>query len=319
MKRCYCGLLGWIAIVSSFVFAVPQADQSNTEFSSPSAQAAQKAYKQAMEDARQQYQLQVDKVIQEYCDALQAACKKEVDADNLKEAMRIKAEIQRFSFDLKKGLVLYLPFEKTAESSKVVDASGSKNLIKVEGAVWTPDGAVGGAYQFDIKRKTDRIVVANSEALNSKAITISVWVKTDDNDEYWNRIIDKNWKRGFCLSTGGDDKGKQYRGRVNFDAGEGVFIMSEKSISDNSWHHIIAQHDGETMTLFIDGIKQKAQKKAPQGVPLNTYHIGIGNAHPGYNDVVEFLAFNGGIDELRVYNRPLSEREIAVLYEQGQF
>jgi hypothetical protein len=316
MKLCY-GVLGCVIVLSSLAFgAVPAEDASSKKFSSPSAQAAQKAYMQALEKAWQQYRVLADKAIQDYQLALRAAYKKEVEADNLKEALSIKEEIRRFSFDLKKGLVLYFPFDKPAVGGKTPDMSGSNNHGKVEGAVWTADGAVGGAYQFDINRKKDRIVVADSNSLDSKMITISVWVKTDDNDEHWNRIIDKNWKRGFSLAMGGDSQGKQYRGKVGFEAGEGAFVLSDNPISDNKWHHVVARHDGEMMTVFIDGIKQKAQHKMNKGIPLNNYNIGIGNEHPGYNDVVEFLAFNGLIDELRVYNRPLSEKEIAALYGQ---
>jgi len=316
--KLYYGVLGWMITLSSLVFgAVPEADESKTQFSSPSAQAAQKAYRQAIEDAWQKYRLLADKAAIDYCNTLQIAYKKEVEADNLKEALSIKDEIQRFSFDLKQGLVLYFPFNKSVEGGRVADMSGHGNFGKAEGAVWTPQGAVGGAYQFDINRKTDRIVVADSNSLDSKMITISVWVKTDDNDEHWNRIIDKNWKRGFCLGMGGDYEGKQFlRGKVIFEAGEGIGVTSDNTISDNKWHHIVAWYDGETIMMFIDGVRQQAQRKINTGIPQNKYNIGIGNEHPGYNDVVEFLAFNGLIDELRVYNRPLSDKEIAALYEQ---
>lgn len=316
MSTRYYGMLGWIVTLSSLAFAVPEADVSRAPFSSPSAQAAQKTYMQAVEDAWQKYQLLADKAAQDYCRALQIVYKKEVESDNLKEALLIKDEIQRFSFDLKKGLVLYFPFNKPAEEGRIIDMSGCSNHGRLKGAVWTPQGAIGGAYQFDIKRKTDRIVVADSNSLDCKIMTVSVWVQTDDNDEHWNRIIDKNWKRGFVVGLGGDWQGKQFRGKVCFEAGENASIGSDRPVSDNKWHHIIARYDGETMVLFIDGVKQQAQKKLNTGIPLNNYDVGIGNEHPGYNDTVEFLAFNGLIDELRVYNRALSDKEIAALYAQ---
>jgi hypothetical protein len=315
MKQCY-GVLGCVIVLSSLALgAVPAEDASSKDFSSPSAQAAQKTYMQALEKAWQQYQVLADKAVQDYRLALQTAYKKEVEADNLKEALSIKEEIQWFSFDHKKGLVLYFPFDKPAVGSKTPDMSDSNNNGKVKGPVWLPEGAVGGSYHFDVSRKTDRIVVADSNSLDCKQITISVWIKTNDNDDYWNRIIDKNWKLGFSLSTGGDARGKQYRGKVYFSAGENHGIESDNVVSDVKWHHVVARYDGETMTMYIDGLKQRSQHKMSTGIPLNNYNIGIGNSYPEYN-ATDVMAFNGFIDELRVYNRPLSDKEIAALYGQ---
>lgn len=314
MNRCIFMVV--VIVLQAVALAGVGEDLSNAAFVGEQAIAAREKYNAAVRAAWYKYQAEVNVAARRYCMRLEAEYKKEVAADNLLEALKVRRAIDRCTFDFNKGLVLYMSFDKQGPGGKVLDNSGTGNHGMAEGATWVNEGRWGGAYKFDIKRKTDRIVVGDSDSLDCKTITICAWVKTGDNDEFWNRIVDKDWRKGYCLCMGGDFWGKNHRGKVFFQIDEKSWVGSDKSIADNKWHHIMARYDGEFMELYIDGKLQKNRTKRQGQIPANEYPIGIGGSYPGY-DMDEFIAFNGVIGEVMIYNRALSQREIRALREKN--
>ena len=209
------------------------------------------------------------------------------------------------------GLVLYLPFDKPDNNGVVLDESGVGNDGRVSGATWVPDGKFGGAYHFSITNITDRIVVPNSDTLNPDYITVSAWVKTADRDGFWNRILDKDWRNSYCLDLGGDYNGKAHRGKPQFETSRGSVEVSNRTLNDNQWHHVAAVYDGQTVRCYLDGIgSSHPAKNGP--LKKSTWDLCIGNSLVDYG-TGEFLAFDGLIDEVRIYNRALSPEEITAL------
>ncbi len=210
------------------------------------------------------------------------------------------------------GLVLYLPFDKPADADGTVhDESGAGNDGKVFGAQWVPDGKFGGAYQFHITNLTDRIVIPNSDTLNPDTITISVWIKTADKDGFWNRIVDKDYRNAYCFDLGGDWRGKAMRGKPGLETSQGVFYHN-RPLDDNRWHHVAVTYDGRIIACFIDSVEQSRPVRHPGSLKKDDWDLCIGNSVVDYG-TGEFLAFDGLIDEVRIYNRALSAAEIMSL------
>jgi hypothetical protein len=208
------------------------------------------------------------------------------------------------------GLVLYLPFDKPDENGVVRDESGAGNDGQVSGAQWVPGGKFGGAYQFHITNLTDRIVVPNSDTLNPDYITIAAWVKTADRDGFWNRIVDKHYANGYCLGLGGDFYGKARRGKLEFECSGGS-VETARLLADNQWHHVAATFDGKEIRSYLDGSGPARATKSPV-LKKNKWDLCIGNTVIEYT-TQDFLAFDGVIDEVRIYNRALSPDEIKAL------
>lgn len=82
----------------------------------------------------------------------------------------------------------------------------------------------------------------------------------------------------------------------------------------NSWHHIVGTYNKPVMTIYIDGV-QKAQKNHSVGGNLPTH--GSGNLQIGRFGPTWGQYFGGAIDDVRIYNRVLSQAEITRLYQQG--
>jgi hypothetical protein len=209
------------------------------------------------------------------------------------------------------GLVLYLPFDAPDENGVVRDASGAGNDGHVYGATWVPEGKFGGAYHFSITNLTDRIVIPNSDTLNPDYITVAAWIKTADRDGFWNRIADKDCDYGYCLDLGGDNKGKAPRGKLWFESSRGG-IGSDRVLNDNQWHHVAATYDGEVMHCYIDGMEKGHPVKNPGPLKKTSWDLCVGNSVVEYTDGA-FVAYDGLIDEVRIYNRALSAAEIKTL------
>ncbi len=210
------------------------------------------------------------------------------------------------------GLVLYFPFDSPAEDGVVQDESGAGNDGRVEGAEWVPDGHIGGAYRFKITDVDDRIVVPDNDSLDVEQVTITAWIKSSDTDGFWNRIVDKDWRKGYNLCLGGDWNGKRWRGRL---CAEFIGMASGRNrpfVGDGRWHFVAASYDGTNLKLYMD--KQRRRKKAERPGPItkNNWDLCIGNSVVDYG-TGEFLAFDGLIDEVRVYNRALSDDEIQTI------
>lgn len=73
------------------------------------------------------------------------------------------------------------------------------------------------------------------------------------------------------------------------------------------WHHIIAQFDGTTRSLWFDGEEITSDKPAGHNCQIADVNIGV------TNNRTEF--FDGIIDEVRLYDRGLTEDEILKNYK----
>jgi hypothetical protein len=214
------------------------------------------------------------------------------------------------------GLVLYFPFDTPDENGVVRDASGAGNDGRVFGATWVPDGKFGGAYHFSITNLTDRIVIPNSDTLNPDYVTVAAWIKTADKDGFFNRIADKDCDYGYCLDLGGDFNGKAARGKLGWELGIG-YMGLDRVLDDGQWHFVAGTYDGKTMRCSIDGVEKSHSARNPGPLRKNSWDLCIGNSVVEYTDGA-FVAFDGLIDEVRIYNRALSTDEIKLLASATQ-
>jgi hypothetical protein len=111
---------------------------------------------------------------------------------------------------------------------------------------------------------------------------------------------------------GGDSKGKSHRGKVFFEVNRHA-VGSDGIVADGEWHHIAATYDGAEQRLYVDGVKQQNSRKWTGKVGRNASDLGIGNSKVVHEEP-HFLAFDGVIDELKIYNRALSAKEAGELF-----
>jgi RNA polymerase sigma factor (sigma-70 family) len=213
------------------------------------------------------------------------------------------------------GLVLHFTFDQAETGGKVTDQSGNHNDGKASGVQWTADGKKGGAYVFSADGQ--QIAVANNESLNPKYITVAAWIKTSVNDEWWRRIFDKSYSKGFALSIAGDWQKKSWRGLACMEIAPGPHVSYSKNVVANGqWHHLAVTFDGTQQLMYIDGKAQgKESWKKPGELGSTDFDLVIGCNRSNLNENDLGISFRGLIDEPMMWNRALAPDEVAFLFE----
>ena len=75
--------------------------------------------------------------------------------------------------------------------------------------------------------------------------------------------------------------------------------------------HVAGVYDGQTVTLYVNGVAVEAQTIPAAPVPTNQLPLRIGADSDGMN------RFVGTLDEVRVFSRALSDSEIQTIFDQG--
>jgi hypothetical protein len=205
------------------------------------------------------------------------------------------------------GLVAYYPFDGDAN-----DASGNANHGIVNGATLALDrwGIVNSAYHFD--GEDDWVKIENSPSLNihgSTGISICVWIKAEIFSS--TQGIVSKWGR-----RGAEDN--QFTMQAKNDAllfqlsDEPTAIRSQTRLQRDIWYFIIGMYDFENqeIRISINGILDNA-KSLEFSIWDTDQYLEIGREA----EINTF--FQGLIDDIRIYDRALSDEEIQALYLDG--
>ena len=205
------------------------------------------------------------------------------------------------------GLLAFYPF-----SGNTNDESGNEYHADLNGAILTKDrlGNDNSAFSFD---GIDDYIVApiNMENLFDVGdpVTFSLWIKSDFNSlEYFDFILGGVPGGGpvFFAAVREGDAGKL---RVRLYGGSHGF--SDSSVLDGSWHHIVWGLDSNNATFYyVDGQSQLILPSV--GSVTGETELIFGGRLDGNLPFTDF--FTGCIDDIRIFNRGLTEAEILDLY-----
>jgi RNA polymerase sigma factor (sigma-70 family) len=217
---------------------------------------------------------------------------------------------------LQAGLVMYFSFDSLSQNAgqnAIPDESGNSNDGLITGGKLSK-GRFGQALKCNAKSKTGGAIVKDADSLDLDAVTITAWIKTGTLDGQWGRILDKNWKSAYNLCIGGDHQGQQWRDKLTFEC-TGISFTSKTPVVDGIWHFVACSYDGQTVKIYIDG-KLDTLWKNQKFVPMeyNNTDIHIGQLAVLEPPPYEEAYYNGLIDELRLYNRALSDEEVRTLF-----
>jgi hypothetical protein len=194
------------------------------------------------------------------------------------------------------GLMAYYPFNGNAN-----DDSGNGHNGTVYGATLTTDrkGNPNKAYSFD---GSDYIDTSNFSNITSN-FSISLWI---------------NWVAGNNMGilqkgtgTGGDFHLILYNKEVYFRInGLNKEVISTTGNMDNGmWRHIVAIFTETQLKLIIDNSNINISSAA---VSLNNNYTSI--TFGRYYSPSFYLT--GLLDDIRIYNRVLTDQEITALYNE---
>ena len=82
-------------------------------------------------------------------------------------------------------------------------------------------------------------------------------------------------------------------------------VKGTTKLSLNTWTHLAATYDGVTLQLYVDGNQVKSKATKGESIEVSSNPVRIGN-----DEIAEKKQFRGTIDEVRIYNRALTQTEI---------
>lgn len=205
--------------------------------------------------------------------------------------------------------------EGTIAEDSVFDNDG-----EVVGATWT-SGKIGGALDFGGDDYVELDYSIN--ALKSSLVTISAWIKGDSigpssgyhpivsTYDYKGYVFPYHYKYGYVLYV------KDKMPRFYLASGSAHYYVGSSELEiDNGWHHLAGTYDGDTLKIYVDG--ESVHYTPPIG--LTGYYDDYDKTYIGYedrfygDDVLGYpdsdIYFDGIIDDVRVYRRPLEIFEI---------
>jgi hypothetical protein len=203
------------------------------------------------------------------------------------------------------GLVGYWPFNGNAN-----DESGNSNHGIVTGAILTTDryGNRNSAYFFD--GSGDVITVNDDESIDiTSAITIAAWRNLSLHT--LGRIVRKvnTWgtsNGGYILSAADN----YMNAELQINPSGGVNIIRIDSVFPYStWEFVAMSYDGAKVSLYYNG-QLIHQEEVTGLIRDNSENLLIGSSTG-----VEYFA--GSIDDVRIYNRALSQNEIESLFTEN--
>ncbi|MFW0862568.1 MAG: DUF2341 domain-containing protein [Candidatus Komeilibacteria bacterium] len=206
----------------------------------------------------------------------------------------------------KSGIALDLPFENVSGST-TYDVSGNTKNAAVTGA--TPKSSanckVGRCYAFD---GNDYMSVTYGNGLNPTTTlsTYMAWVKSNFPSE----------SRMYMAQGTSTDNKRAYFGHVDGYWDMGIYTGAWTSPSvqvaaDTNWHHMAIVFDGSYANLYIDGIYRFSKT-------YSSYTFNQNLAIGAYNPTGGSYWWHGNIDEVKVFERALTQREIMMEMNGGK-
>jgi hypothetical protein len=219
-----------------------------------------------------------------------------------------------FSFamaDLTTGLVGCWKMDEGTGSSLSDETSNNLDAALARTYDWT-DGKYGKSLDFGGQGYA---LVQNAPVLNGfgEGITISAWLYRNNADNGYRIALSREAQCDIYEHFGlGALDGKHLL--IIYCNGSPA-IVSGGTAPTGQWYHLVGTWDKNTARVYADG-QQVAQGEKSGSFDFsdqNPLIIG-GNSNNCGGDNYLNDAFNGRVDELRIYNRALSAAEVTELY-----
>ena len=221
----------------------------------------------------------------------------------------------QFPANLQNGLVAYYPFCGNAN-----DVSGNNLNGIVNGVTYGTDrkGNPNSAGVFSVANSSYVSVPADTR-LQPTSYTISAWINTSvikyATTQYIVGYLPPNWTKGpsYSMFLDYNDnsilKSRQWTLNTSWED----ITTPALFINSNNWYHILTTYDAATkiQKLYINGILFESRSSILEYNGQNKFFIGATTEN--LTGLITAF-FDGKIDDVALWNRPLQESEISYLY-----
>lgn len=216
---------------------------------------------------------------------------------------------------LKKGLVAHYSFK----GGVAKDLSGNSNHGAIMGAEAEDDNDGRDEQAMEFDSENDMIYVSDPSFLDNDKGTFAAWV-----------LFDNVSHTQYLASVGDEESTDHYMSFIRIDGTDqtiGIYwrqdeeanwLKSTTTVTTGVYYHMVLISDGSQFKIYLNGteLTLNVVQGANNGkwiadiADLDNFTIGNSVLMPPYT--IPYLS--GKLDEVRLYNRALSEKEITKLY-----
>ncbi|PQA55480.1 LamG-like jellyroll fold domain-containing protein [Siphonobacter curvatus] len=237
-------------------------------------------------------------------------------------------EVKKFqttNADIWTGLVAYYDFNNVT-GNQVLDLSGNNNAAIIRGTGATKDDDRQTNNEKVLVLDGGYLDIADNEKLRPNKISVSMWFKAASRLEA-GTTMQLYYKSGYTEPVSEQYSAQLMAGTypditINadikpYDGKEPCFDMGWKGVTNKqhqeitSWHHFVAVFDGPIAKTYLDGKLWGMNAIPGNGIrncPGGNLRFGSGWRTYAY-------VFKGSMDDIRVYDNPLTEAQILELFK----
>lgn len=234
-------------------------------------------------------------------------------------------------FGQESGVVASWSFDNDSDGV-VIDESKNKNHGKSDCVTYT-EGVVGKAAYFD--GVNSKIIIPNTpkSITNLKSGSISCWFKFENIGGqvlpilYLGKSASGRPNYSMIIEVG-HDRGNPSNRRLYLTTivgrGSNFCVDSNFNLDENKWYHYVAVVSDNGNTVYLNGEELYNRR---YNLGSNSSYTTFFNDVPAkellsigygkYSQEDPFYSFKGCIDEVKIYDKKLSKKEVKSLYEQG--
>jgi hypothetical protein len=216
-----------------------------------------------------------------------------------------------YSLDLEDEALVGLWFCDDGDGDTVTDSSGNGNDGVISGAFDWIGGKFGGAI---LANGGGSINVQNSDSIDSVTdqVTIAAWFRVDADSDTGIRRQNAYLLEDQSASEPVPD-GFSFRIWTTDGLSPGIYGSTE--LEQGEWYHLAGTYDGEIMKLYVNGVPEEELLTSDGGASDGKWGGKVGT--PGDQLQLKYASesLTGGMDEICLFSRALSDDEIALLAE----
>jgi len=201
-----------------------------------------------------------------------------------------------------KGLVGYWSFDEGSGTIAYDRSGNNNNGTLINGPTWQDESNCKKGKCLSFDGVNDYVSYGSNKIPTGDAPkTISTWVKTSTSGPqvvvgFGNTVSNQEFSLGFEI--GGDSRGI-WLDYLGSGCMSGIFGTS------GEWANIAVTYESSNVALYLNGkLIKTCVKYLSTGNSYRTIGTRIGNS----------WWLNGSVDEVRIYNRALSDAEIQAIY-----
>lgn len=197
------------------------------------------------------------------------------------------------------GLVASFGFNE-GTGSVVADGAGGDNNGTISNALWSTAGRYGNALSFD--GSGDWVTVSDAANLDlTNGMTLEAWVRPGSLSGWTTALLKENGSTLSYALYASDNTGQPPAGYIQLGGDQSV--RGSSALALGTWVHLATTFDGSFLRLYVNGV-EVASRSLTGSISTSTGALRIGG------NAVWGEYFNGLIDEVRIYNRALTQTEI---------